>query len=361
MVPPSPHHFSGAGAATTTPHHAAGAWGNHKENAAPVGVTPGAKSYAATPSAKTNAESVAEVRPRRERRARARRGPTPARTHPALRHVGCFFSTPGCARQMRPLVGRPEIKIRRPGSTKPVHSLTTPSPSSRPSSAPTQKPARRAHEGAREEPFDARAPPRADARRGPARVGAPRLVRVGRVFHARPRRRLRAPAHPREPPDPERLPRRREGVPPQNPRRHERERERERARARRLDVVATPASAASAPRTTSHHRHEPASGGAPLRIKLASRRIPPRGCFTSTRARWARRRRTRGASASDGSRRCASARMTRGCGASFWRRRSSRSATRRRTRRRRCRGSRRGATACRCFASSSTRRGRCRR
>lgn len=63
MVPPSPHHFSGAGAATTTPHHAAGAWGNHKENAAPVGVTPGAKSYAATPSAKTNAESVAEVRP----------------------------------------------------------------------------------------------------------------------------------------------------------------------------------------------------------------------------------------------------------------------------------------------------------
>ena len=36
--------------------------------------------------------------PRRERRSRGRRGPTPARTHRALRHVGCFFSSQGCAR-----------------------------------------------------------------------------------------------------------------------------------------------------------------------------------------------------------------------------------------------------------------------
>ena len=57
MVPPSPH----AGPGTATPHHGS-IWGNNKENAA--GVTPGPMAYGTTPGAKTNAESVAEVRRR---------------------------------------------------------------------------------------------------------------------------------------------------------------------------------------------------------------------------------------------------------------------------------------------------------
>jgi len=57
MVPPSPH----AGPGTVTPHHGS-LWGNNKENAA--GVTPGPMAYGTTPGAKTNAESVAEVRRR---------------------------------------------------------------------------------------------------------------------------------------------------------------------------------------------------------------------------------------------------------------------------------------------------------
>ena len=57
MVPPSPH----AGPGAVTPHHGS-IWGNNKENAA--GVTPGPMAYGTTPGAKTNAESVAEVRRR---------------------------------------------------------------------------------------------------------------------------------------------------------------------------------------------------------------------------------------------------------------------------------------------------------
>ena len=52
MVPPSPH-VGGA----VTPHASRG---YNKENTA--GMTPGAMAYGTTPGAKTNAESVAEVR-----------------------------------------------------------------------------------------------------------------------------------------------------------------------------------------------------------------------------------------------------------------------------------------------------------
>jgi len=54
MVPPSP--LVGGGA--VTPHASRG---YNKENSS--GVTPGTAAYGVTPGAKTNAESVAEVRP----------------------------------------------------------------------------------------------------------------------------------------------------------------------------------------------------------------------------------------------------------------------------------------------------------